>query len=155
MEGFTPEELRLREIAKREDYAATLAALLGQLTAHPDVPMPYSISGAEVHIFATGVRSPREVLSAVRRAFPCRWDKRVWDGEKKAFFEMAGEWDGWLIIVTAYRDAVCKRVVTGTEMRPVEKVITPAVTETADEPVEIVEWVCEPVTAPAGTDVAA
>jgi len=84
-------------------------------------------------------------LAATARALPCpSWDKTV----SESFMRMAGKLAGLKVELVAERDAVCTRVVTGTEEREVEKVITPAVVEKVTETVDVVTWDCQPVLAP-------
>ncbi|HZR50053.1 MAG TPA: hypothetical protein VFB06_11095 [Streptosporangiaceae bacterium] len=141
--------------AAREQYAADVADLFAFVAGHPDIPMPH-VRDRSVGIYFFGETDERAGIAAAIRAFRrCKWDKRTWEREGDAYFEMTGTWEGWHVKLSAHRDAVCKRVVAGTEDREVEEIVTPAVTRKVVKPVEIIEWVCEPVTAPAGTDVAA
>jgi hypothetical protein len=145
MEGFTPAEERLREIAKRKKYAGDIGELFAHLAEHPGTPMPYQVVRREVEFNFFGA-NPQADIAAVTKTFRCgTWEKRTY-GIETAYFEMTGEWRGWKIHVSAYRDAVCKRVVTGTEDREVEEIVTPAVTRMVTKPVEIVAWECEPAT---------
>jgi hypothetical protein len=135
-------------------YADRLRRLAAWLEDHQEVPLPASISGTTV-CFNFWRDTSRADLAAAARAFGLAgWQKRTWSGSENSYFEMARDWAGWRIELTAYRDAVCTRVVTGTEERPVEEIVTPAVTRTVVKPVETIEWVCEPVMAPAGTEMA-
>jgi hypothetical protein len=95
--------------------------------------------------------SAREDLAAAARAMPCAWTKDAWetgDGGR-AYFDLAGQLGELKIKLGAYRDAVCTRVVTGTEEREVEEVVTPAETRKVTQTVEVVEWQCGSLLAPA------
>jgi hypothetical protein len=178
MEGFTPAELDLPHEAalaedaeqatrqrgaapgeRREKRLQDVERLVAVLRANPGLELPYEF-GCQFTFMFFGGDDPRTDMAAAARAIPVagNWGKHYSDATDRypAYFDMNGEMAGGLRIkLTALRDQVCERIVTGTEMRPVERVITPAVTETVDEPVEIVEWRCaEPVMAPAGTDAA-
>ena len=88
----------------------------------------------------------RECLAATARALPCAWRKDVRGGEYAEYFDLYGEIGGLKIKLTAYRDTVCKRVVTGT--REVTEVVkdpaklaeVPEVEVTRTE--EVIEWDC-------------
>jgi hypothetical protein len=142
MEGFTPDEQRRR----RNLYADRLRVLTDFLRQHPEIPAPARIteSAAEFVFLSSDAKA---LLAATARAFrPCTWAKRTY-GTSTAYFEMSGAWNGWQIDLATYRDAVCRRVVTGTEDREVDEEVRPADTRKVVKPVDIVEWVCEPVMA--------
>ena len=140
----------MTDTTARATYLARLQRLTEKLAATPDTPLPRSISGDDVDFWFTSGPDPRADLAACARSFRLgSWQKRTWEGSNRAYFEMAGEWDGWRICLNAYRDAVCTKVVTGTEVREVDEEVTPAVTRKVTKEVETFEWVCEPVTAPA------
>lgn len=137
---------------ERQRYIDGLLMLAGILKNHPGVPLPYHGHHCEITISEfLCVADPREALAAAARAFPCDWRKGARDD---TYFDLIGQLGGLKIKLTAYRDAVCERVVVGTEDRPVEKVITPAVTETVTEPTEIVEWRCGSLLAPRTAELA-
>lgn len=141
-EGQPPDE--------RQQYIDGLRVLASVLEQHPGLELP-----------ATGTRmalkwnfwgdDARELMAATARAIPCEWRKDVTEESSEgvpAYFDLDGELGALKIRITAYRDAVCERVVVGTEDRPVERVITPAVTETVMERAEVVEWRCGSLLAP-------
>jgi hypothetical protein len=152
MIGPTEHEKDLaRDGGQRAGYITGLRALADILENHPEVPLPYdgNLGDLAINDFLN-TASPREDLAAAARAFPIRWQKHVRGTVEGSpdYFDLKGELHGLKIRLTAYRDAVCTKIVTGTEEREVEKVITPAVTETVTETVETYEWVCESVMAP-------
>jgi hypothetical protein len=155
MMGLTPHETDLaRDHGRRAAYIQGLRALADILENHPEVPLPYHGDGTAITISAfLSAADPRAELAAAARAFPCAWRKKVrGDDQYGNYFDLRGELAGLRLCLTAYRDAVCERVITGTEDREVEEVVTPAVTRTVTKPVEIVQWVCHPVLAPAARD---
>ena len=148
------EDAAMRESVRRASYIDGLRALADILEEHREVPLPYHGDGTAITISRfLSVADPRAEMAATARAFPVRWRKEVRDD----YFDLRGELHGLKLHLVAYRDAVCTRVVTGTEEREVEEVITPAVTRMVTKPVEVVEWVCGSVLAPAereGTEAA-
>ena len=86
----------------------------------------------------------RAQMAATARALPCTWDKKASD----TYLRLRGRIAGLHVELVAYRDAVCTRVVTGTEEREVEVEVTPAVTEKRTETVDVVEWDCGSLLAP-------
>lgn len=153
MIGFTPAEQAIRDHTdapphpptERERYIALLAGLGALLGKHPEVPQPYT--GTTIH-FIVFSGDALAIIATIRRAIGGKWDKQPQENAKDDYFDFLGEWHGFPVQVTTYREAVCRKVVKGTELRPVEKVVQAAVTETVMEPTEIVEWICEPVLAP-------
>lgn len=156
--GAAPPAALSAQERQRAAYTDMLRDLAAHLGAHPVIlPEPYRIGGREVHFNFLHGDDPRGALAAAARTFaPCTWEKRTRDYKEggTSYFEMSAEWHGWRIEMTAFRDAVCKRVVTGT--REVTETVkdpdrlaeVPEVEVTRTE--EIIEWVCEPVMAPAG-----
>lgn len=141
MEGKTPAGQ-----SPRQRYTALLRDVAAFMDEHEEFPEPYVHPGGELHFCFSG----RETLAAVRRALGGEeWVKDAREGGGGGYFELRGKWRGVTVRLSAARDAVCTRVVTGTEDCEVEEIVTPAVTRKVTKPVDIVEWVCEPVTAPA------
>lgn len=140
---------------ERASYIDGLRALADVLEGHPEVPLPHDghADRGLCIMFLSG-DDPRAALAAAARAIPCSWRKDASDaaGDYPAYFDMYGSLHGLKLHLTAYREAVCTRVVTGTEDREVEEVVTPAVTRTVTKPVEVVQWVCAPVLAPAAQE---
>jgi hypothetical protein len=129
---------------ERERYIALLGSVTDLLREHPEIPQP-SIYGDIVQFCVFSEDAPQGVAT-IRRAIGGTWDKGP--AEDEAYFRFTGKWHGFPVIASVYRHAVCTRRVVGMEDRPVEKVVTPAVTETVMEPTEIIEWICEPLLAP-------
>jgi len=153
------EDAAMRESVRRASYIDGLRALADILEDHREVPLPFQGDGTAITISAfLSSADPRADLAAAARAFPCAWRKDVrGDDQYGHYFDLAGELHGLKLKLTAYRDAVCTRVVTGTKLREVEEVVTPAVTRMVEKPVEVVQWVCGSVLAPAereGTEAA-
>lgn len=141
----------------RAAYAKGLRALAGILEASPGIPLPYHGTDAEIAINAfLHSQDPRAEMAATVRAFSgVTWAKETRDGQgpDDSYFDMTGSLHGIRLRLTAFRDAVCERVVTGTR-EVTEKVKDPEalaavpeveITKTVDE----VEWRCSPVLAPA------
>jgi hypothetical protein len=135
----------------RAGYIAGLRALADVLEKHDEVPLPASGRALSIN-FWTG--NPRTAMADAARAFPVTWRKHAWEAQSgSAYFELHGALHGLSLELCAYRDAVCERVVTGTE----------TVTETVKDPealaavpeievtceVETVEWRCGSLLAPA------
>ena len=157
MEGFTPAATAIAEARaadpQRAAYIAGLRILAGVLEGHPEIRVPY---GTDALLSFPGTPEGVEEMAAARRAFAGTWEKRyTGGGEHTDWFSLHAELGGKggvKIELYAPRDAVCTRVVKGTEQRPVEKVIRPAETETVMESVEIVEWVCGSALSDVATD---
>lgn len=136
----------------RAAYIQGLRQLADALEAHPWVPLPTSGIMFGFH----GDADARGQVAAVARALPCSWRKNVWDGQSgSAYIDLTGKIAGLPVHISAYRDDVCTRVVTGTEKREVEETVTPAVTRQVVREVEVVEWECHSVLAPAREEPAA
>lgn len=128
----------------RDSYTAGLRQLADTLDTNPDIPLPYEGNLCDLNWFLHG---GRDEMAAIARAFPVTWAKRTW-GEHDTHFELAGKLAGLRLAVNISRDAVCTRVVKGTEDRVVEEVVTPAVTRKVTRQVEVVEWECQPLLRP-------
>ena len=135
--------------ADRAAYVAGLRALADVLESHPEVPLPYYGTTAEITIHFFGGEDPRSEIAAAARAIPCSWEKDVWESGQTAYLDLVGSLRGLKLKLVAFRDTVCTRRVTGTEEREVEVEVTPAVTTRVREQVDIVEWTCSPILAPA------
>ena len=113
--------------------------------AHPELPTPYVTSSsdgrAHVHWFLTmdGRTKVNQRGDAVRimRAVGGKWDKETYN--EFSFQRRLGLLN---LLIQVEREAVCERVVTGTEVVTVPAVAAePERTEERD----VVEWRCEPV----------
>lgn len=139
--------------ADRAGYTAGLRALADLLDTHPEVPLPYDGSAVPLTIHHLYARDPertvREEFQATLRALPGRKDKAP-DG---TYFDVEFELHGLKLTVTAFRDDVCERVVTGTREVtrevPDPDALAAVPTTTITETVEDVTWECRPLLAPA------
>lgn len=142
--------------ADRADYIAGLRALADLLEQHDELPLPYEGNTVPLTFHYLSSPDPKAGLATFARIIPGALTKTPWGGESDyIYFDLAGSIDGLKVNATAYRDAVCTRVVKGT--REVTKVIPDpaAPTVTVTETVVDVEWVCSPVLAAVREDVTA
>lgn len=143
----------LTTIDQRARYIDGLRLLASVLESNDEIPLPYDGSGSTMSIHFLSVADPREQLAAAARAFPVKWDKHVRESEKYGdYFDLEGQLAGLKLQLTAYRDDVCRRVVTGTR-EVTEKVKDPG--KLAEVPeievtrtVEDVTWECGSLLAP-------
>lgn len=110
-------------MTERERYIDGLRVLAAVLEAHPDLPLPdtgTTSSSAVKFLFLPGFVSgdPRDAMAAAARLLPCSWDKKMTeadpDGRYPAYLRLKGQIGGLHVDLTALREAVCKRIVTGT-----------------------------------------
>lgn len=133
----------------RMQTIASLYELALLLEKHPELPIPFELQGGSYgHLsinFLDG--DAKSDMLAAARAIPGMLNKRVWGGKTASYFTLDGRVGSISIQLTAFRESVCERVVTGT--REVKKtvpdpmVVVPVVEVT--ETVEDVEWVCGPL----------
>ncbi len=129
----------------RHDYIEGLRQLADILETTPGLQLPVDGQLFPISI-SFWTSTAREDMAATVRSFPgVIWAKQA-DG---AYFRLDGKLAGLHIQLAAYRDAVCTRKVTGTEELEVEEIITPAVTRKTVKTVEVVEWDCQSLLAPA------
>jgi hypothetical protein len=131
---------------ERERYIDGLRTLASALELHPEIPLPYDGISSAISFNFLGGEDPRADMAAAARAIPSVWRKKFW-GDGTAYFTLEGEVGGVQVSLTAFRDAVCKRVVTGAEWREVEEVVVPAETRKVRKSVPVVEWKCGSVLA--------
>lgn len=131
--------------ADRAEYTAGLRALADLLEANPHLRLPYYGSTVPLPVIVvSGDDQPRECADWAR-ALPGLVTKDASDD----YFSLLGSLRGLRMSVTAYRDRVCTRTVTGTEdvtrrvPDPAVQVPMVEITET----VETVVWECEPILA--------
>lgn len=133
----------------RAGYTAGLRQLADLLDAHPEIPLPFHGRPGCSPITIHHLDGDREAFAATVRALPGRKDKAV-NGN---YYNVEVALHGLRLQVTAYRDTVCERIVTGT--RQVERevpdpdALAAVPTTTVTETVEDVRWECSPLTAPA------
>ena len=133
---------------KRAAYIDGLRQLADVLEAHAELPLPYEGSRTAMTFFFLFSEDPRAAMAAAVRALPCNLVKNFsgYD-DGPSYLDLSGQLGGLKIELTARRDDVCTRRVTGTEDREVEEVVTPAVKRTVTKAVEVVEWDCHPIMA--------
>jgi hypothetical protein len=129
---------------KRAAYIDGLRQLTTALEQHPEIGLPVEGTGLPLTFSFWDNDAARAQMAATARALPCTWDKEASD----TYLRLRGRIAGLHVELVAYRDAVCTRVVTGTEEREVEVEVTPAVTEKRTETVDVVEWDCGSLLAP-------
>lgn len=133
---------------QRSAYTAGLRHLAELLDDNPGIPLPLGhTSNNHIVILFPSSKEPRAAMAEAARVFPCTWTKNA--GED--FFDLNGKLAGLNIELSAPREAVCTRRVTGTREVTREvpdpdllaRVPMVEVTET----VEDVEWDCGPILA--------
>jgi len=140
---------------ERQRYIDGLRVLAAVLERDNGIPLPWAGRISPIIISFLGIEdadSAREALAGAARAFPCTWAKNVSDGKLRSYFDLDGRIGGLMVQLTADRDAVCKRVVTGirqvTEMvkDPERLAEVPEIEVTRT--VEDVTWECGSLLAP-------
>ncbi len=111
------------ETGSRQAYIGGLRELAAFLDAHPDLPIP--ASGGAHNVFV----SDKAALAVIARV-GVRWEKSATDDY---FYLRVAFSGGHYYDVNVSREAVCRKVVTGTR-------IEPAVPE---REVEEFHWVCD------------
>jgi hypothetical protein len=132
----------------RSQYIAGLRELADLLEQHDELRLPYHGSSGNTpvafHFF--GGDDPKSEFVAAARLVPGKLDKSAW----AQYFDLEttlGGPDGLRLVLSARRNDVCERVVTGVETVtrhvPDPDAEVPLVEVT--EQVEQVEWVCRPL----------
>lgn len=114
------------------EFVDSLRKLADFFEAHPDLKVPYSMSGDGIIIFANG----KEEISLAARAFgSC--DKTSDD----IFYRVVKKdpIGQFKLSAIEYRSQVCERVVTGKRVIPAQTVPEHTIPERTEE---IVEWRC-------------
>lgn len=136
----------ITEDTVRGEYIAGLRALADALEQNADVPTPdYGDSWSPIRWVIANEQPDEQKAVAQRivRGLGGTWDKSGRD----EFFVFTSKLRGLYVDVLARREAVCRRVVTGTR-DVVERVPAPdAPMVEVTKTVEDVEWVCEPLLA--------
>lgn len=134
------------EDTRRAGYIAGLRRLADVLEAHPDIPLPYHGSWAGITIHYLHDEDARANMAAAARAFGGTWDKTASEGERSEYFDLTTKLAGGLLLeLTAYRSAVCERVVVGVETVTKQVPDPAAPLVEVSEVVETVQWKCAPV----------
>ena len=134
-------------VTARERYIDGLRVLAAALEASPDLPLPYDGSSrySALHWSFYG-KDSREQMALAARLLPCAWAKEFTeadpDGEYPAFFRLLGQMGGLHVRLIAERDAVCRKVVTGTREVTEEIPDPDAPKVRVTRVVEDVEWDC-------------
>ncbi len=136
---------------ERQRYLALLADLRTLLDEHPEVPYPWVNASAGVSLmFCVFSDDALGVIAMLRRLIGGKWDKSP--DENGKYFNVTGRWHGFEVVISARREVVCRKVVTGTrevttkvkDPEALAKVPMVEITETVTD----YEWVCSPLLAP-------
>lgn len=136
--------------ATRRAYTAGLRRLADLLDDLPDLPLPFvgSVDGSTVSLNFLGDKDAREAMTRARRLIGGQWTKVVTESaEYGDYLRLKGQIEGLHVSLVAYRDSVCRRVVTGVREVTREVPDPDAPTVTLTETVEDVEWDCGPLLA--------
>jgi hypothetical protein len=146
------EDRTAEEAARRQGYIDGLRGLADALAENASIPLPVDGVLTALSIGFWGDH-PKEDLAATARKLPVsKWEKAP--GEN--YFNMRGTIGALKIELYARRDAVCRRVVTGTRevteiVKDPEKLAeVPEIEVTRTE--QTYEWVCDPVMSPGAQD---
>src|SRR4051794_14405056 len=98
----------------RAAYISGARKFLDLLEAHEEIPLPYygTCHAAVAINFLSATGRNREALAAAARAFPGPLEKAT-TGD--TYFDLRGKIDGFYFELSAFRDEVCERVVTGVQ----------------------------------------
>lgn len=137
----------------RARYIDGLRVFAAALEKHPEIPLPNDGMTLPLIITFFADDDPRAAMAAAARALPCAWRKKVSGNGTAAssYFDLEGDLAGLKLLLTAYRDDICERVVTGTRevtetvKDPGKLAAVPEITVTRTE--ETVEWRCGSVLA--------
>lgn len=126
----------------RHDFTAGLRELADILDDNPELPLPFSGTTSGLLWIASGGQDDhRDAAAAFTRAIPGTLHKKVRDNA----FDLSGNVQGVRVNLIVDRDAVCSRVVVGTEQVTIPA--TPATDAAPEQTVEreIVRWDCAPI----------
>jgi hypothetical protein len=134
---------------KRERFIDGHRVIASILENHPEIPLPSLIGGYLFGFYGDGAR---ERMAEAARIFPCSWAKDVSETEYGDYFKLKGQIGGIKVELSATRESICRKVVTGTH-EVTEMVKDPA--KLAEVPevevtrvVEDVTWDCGSLLAP-------
>lgn len=137
----------------RAGYIKGLRELADALEGNDSLPLPYTGTGTEICFYFLSGSDPRAELAAAVRVLGCTWTKRVTDetSEYPSYLDLDGSLHGLRIKLTALRDAVCERVVTGTrevtDEVPDPEALAKVPVIKVPRIVEEVRWRCGPILA--------
>lgn len=133
----------------RSEAIRGMRMLAQLLEGDPTIPLPSAIahSGLTIQLLHAGTSAAAE-MARIRAAIGGHFTKGTY-GEDGQYFELCGRMAGLNVNVVAWRENVCKRVVTGTrdvtEMIPDPAAVAALPLREVTKTVEDFEWVCEPV----------
>jgi hypothetical protein len=143
----------------RAGYIEGLRMLADALERHPDLPLP--VQGVVVPVtwtFWSSAGDPKAAMALAAMALPARpWRKEYRDEDDPllAKLDMLGTLGTLRVRLTAYRDSVCTKVVTGshevTEEVPDPEALARVALTTVTRVVEDVTWDCHPILSDGGT----
>ncbi|HEX4432832.1 MAG TPA: hypothetical protein VHZ96_26400 [Frankiaceae bacterium] len=138
----------------RSEYIAGLRALADVLEQHDDLPLPHAgggVVGPVTFIWsALGEDEPASEMARIRSLIGAgHWEKNAPVGHGLTYYELTAHVHGIDLTITAFRSAVCERVVIGTREVTTLVPATDAPMVEVTETVEDVEWVCAPLLAEA------
>lgn len=138
-------------------YAANLRTVAALIEANPQLPLPAVFAYGTGNIDVSWQilhnkdddQAQRDTARAILAAVGGKWDKKPWDDADVNRFDFTQKRDGMRLEIYARRDAICERVVTGTETVtrevPDPDALAAVPTTTVTDVVETVEWRCEPI----------
>lgn len=126
---------------------ANLAALLDELNQHPNLPPAYIAHFSHgvidanwyLHIHGIGADAQRAAARNVITTIGGKWDKAP-SGDRMRYTQKRP--NGITLDVVVTREAVCERVVVGTETKTIPAQPAAEATPERTETVEVVEWRC-------------
>ena len=130
-------------MTNRTEYIDRLRKMADLLEATPDLVLP-NIEQGSIRFWCNGAAE----TAATAKLLPTGWEKNDPNasGYDADYYRLTGEWEGSEIVVVALRNAVCERVIVGTETSTVPAV--EATPETVEER-PVYEFKCEPLLAKA------
>lgn len=131
---------------KRERFIDGHRVVASILETHPEIPLPSLICG---YMFGFYGKDARERMAAAARIFPCSWTKDVTETEYGEYFKLRGEIGGIRVELSAERESICRKIVTGThevtEMVPDPAKLAEVPEVEVTRVVEDVVWECGPL----------
>ena len=118
---------------ERAQHVQGIRMLADVLANHPEIESPIK-GGVSMTFWSWSVDDPKAEMLKYRRAYGGKWEK-----DAAHYFSLKGKLAGLPVTLSTERDAVCEKVVVGTETKKVTKY---GPSYTVDEEVDIVEWRC-------------